>query len=227
MPSKIVLDLKFAVREGGYARGQEGYEVILRAALELLIEHGYRALSFRRIAEASGLKPGHISYYFPTREDLVRELFEAVFSSYQEEFDNIMHEPGSPPERRLESLVFLILEDITTKKTTNFFVEIWALSNHDAFVYDLMQDFYGRARQPLSDIIAALNPALHETEREALALFISASMEGMTVFAGYGKPYRSNMPMLSRIAVQSFVRLIRDIKPGDMLEAADVGAMAG
>lgn len=64
MPPHFVPDLKFNARDGGYARGQEGYELILRAALDLMIEHGYKALSFRRIAESSGMKVGHISYYF-------------------------------------------------------------------------------------------------------------------------------------------------------------------
>lgn len=220
MATQFVPDMKFILREGGYARGQEGYELILRAALNLLIEHGYRALSFRRIAEVSGLKVGHISYYFPTKEELVRALLDAVINSYQAEFDRLMHQPGFTPEKRLEDLIVLILDDITTKKTTHFFMELWALSNHDQFVFDRLHELYCRARQPLDDIIAELNPALSETERETLALFISASMEGMTVFAGYQKPFRSRMPMLERIAIKSFVRLVQAMKPGEMLETS-------
>lgn len=227
MPPRFVPDLKFNARDGGYARGQEGYELILRAALDLMIEHGYKALSFRRIAEASGMKVGHISYYFPTKEELARVLFDAVISSYQTEFDKLVHEPGITPEQRLEDLIVLILADITTKKTTHFFMELWALSNHDPFVFDRVHELYCRARLPLNNIIAEINPALSETEREMLTLFISASMEGMTVFAGHEKPFRNRMPILERIAIQSFVRLVRDIKPGDMLDVADKAALAG
>lgn len=218
MSPQFVPDLKFPVRDGGYSRGQEGYEQILRAALGLLIEHGYRALSFRRIAEASGLKVGHISYYFPSKEELVRDLLEAVIGSYQQEFDNIMHEPGITPEARLAEIITLILEDITTKKTTHLFIELWALSNHDRFVFDRVHEMYARARQPFNDIIAEINPALSDQERETLAVFISASLEGMTVFAGHEKPFRNRMPMLERLAVQSFVALVRDIRPGDMIK---------
>ena len=218
MPPQFVPDLKFTVRDGGYSRGQEGYEQILRAALGLLIEHGYRALSFRRIAEASGMKVGHISYYFPSKEELIRDLIEAVISSYQAEFDSIMHEPGITPEARLAEIITLILEDITTKKTTHFFMELWALSNHDRFVLDRVHELYERARQPFSDIIAEINPALSAIERETLALFISASLEGMTIFGGHQKPFRDRMPMIERIAVKSFVALVRETRPGDMLE---------
>ncbi len=217
MPPQFVPDLKFTIRNGGYSRGQEGYEQILRAALGLLIEHGYRALSFRRIAEASGMKVGNISYYFPSKEELVRDLLDAVINSYQEEFENIMHESGITPEQRLAEIITLILEDITTKKTTNFFMELWALSNHDQFVFDRVHDLYVRARKPLDEIISQVNPALSAVERETLALFISASLEGMTVFAGYQKPFRDRMPMIERLAVKSFVAMVRDTKPGEML----------
>ncbi len=223
MPPQFVPDLKFPVRDGGYSRGQEGYELILRAALGLLIEHGYRALSFRRIAEASGMKVGHISYYFPSKEELVRDLLDAVIGSYQEEFDSIMHEQGITPEARLAEIITLILDDITTKKTTHVFIELWALSNHDKFVFDRVHELYARARQPLNDIIAEINPALSGMERETLALFISASLEGMTVFAGHEKPFRDRMPMLDRIAVKSFVALVRETRPGDMLEPLSLG----
>lgn len=147
-----------------------------------------------------------------------------MINSYQTEFDKLMHEPGITPEQRLEDLIVLILADITTKKTTHFFMELWALSNHDQFVFDRVHELYCRARLPLNDIIAEINPALSETEREMLALFISASMEGMTVFAGHEKPFRNRMPILERIAIQSFVRLVRDTKPGDMLDVADKAA---
>lgn len=216
MAANAVPDLHFAVRDGGYARGQDGYEQILRAAHGLLVDEGYRALSFRRIAAACGMKPGHISYYFPTKEALVRDLLEAVISGYQIEFDTILHAPGTPPDARLEALITLILEDITTKKTTRVFMELWALSNHDRFVLDCVDALYRQARRPLEAIVAELNPALSETQRETLSLFISASMEGMTIFAGHDKPFRDRMPMLERIAIKSFVQLVREMTPADM-----------
>ena len=141
-----VPDLVITPREGGYARGRDGHEQILRAALSLLVEEGYRAMSMRRVAAACGMKLGNLTYYFPTREDLVRELLDAIISSYEAEFDAIIHEEGVTPQHRLEELCVLLLEDIGTKKTTRVFPELWALSNHDSFVLDRVQELYARAR---------------------------------------------------------------------------------
>jgi AcrR family transcriptional regulator len=49
--------------------------VLLDAAEKLLLAEGYAAVSSRRVAEAAGLKPQLVHYYFRTME----ELFLAVF----------------------------------------------------------------------------------------------------------------------------------------------------
>lgn len=211
--SITVADLAFAPREGGYVRGHETREEILRAALGLLVEEGYRAMSMRRVAAACGMRLGNLTYHFPTREDLVRALFEAVISSYEVEFAEIAQLPGLAPEARLAAICRLILEDIRTKKTTHFFPELWALSNHDPFVLDRVQELYARARQPILEAIAQIRPDLDAASQQNLALFISASMEGLTVFAGHDKPFEPRMAQLEAIAIRSFIDLVRNFIP--------------
>lgn len=206
-----VTDMIMPEREGGYLKGQETRELILRTALSILIEEGYRAMSMRRVAAACGMKFGNLTYHYRSREDLVRELMEAVIRAYEVEFEAIMHMPGVPAEERLRRLCTLVLDDIRSKKTTRFFPELWSLSNYDSFVLERVQELYVRARAPLLEIVAELRPDLGTDEREILALFISASMEGMTVFAGHEKPFEPRMPQLERIAIHSFCTLVKTI----------------
>ncbi|WP_235587956.1 TetR/AcrR family transcriptional regulator [Sphingopyxis sp. H115] len=215
MTNFIVPDLKITPRPGGYARGQDGFEHILRSALSLLVNHGSAALTLRRIATESGMNVGNLNYYFRSKEELIRELLNAVISSYEESFDEIIHEPGASAEARLENMVMLILEDITTKKTTRFFPELWAMANHDPFIHDRMSELYDRARVSLNELIAEINPELPSDQREILALFISGSMEGMTVFAGYQKPWVAQMPILKTLAKKSFVQLVKSLRAED------------
>ena len=194
-------------REGGYSKGNETRDLILRTALDILIEEGYRAMSMRRVAAECGIKFGNLTYHYRSREDLVRELLEAVIHSYEREFDQIIHLPGRPAER-LERICAFIMDDIRSKKTTHLFPELWALSNHDAFVLGRVQELYERARAPLADIIGEMRPDLSVEDRRAIALFISASMEGLTPFSGYEKPFEPSMPKLKAIAIHSFVSLV-------------------
>jgi AcrR family transcriptional regulator len=207
--SITIADLAFPQREGGYVRGHETRELILHAALGILVEQGYRAMSMRRIAAACDMRLGNLTYHFPCREDLVRALLDAVISAYEVEFERIVHMPGLPPEVRLAAICRLVLEDIRTKKTTRVFPELWALSNHDPFVLERVQELYARARLPLLEIIAEMRPDLSTDQREDLALFISASMEGLTIFAGFEKPFEPRMPGLEAIAIDGFVEMVR------------------
>jgi len=211
-PPKLVTDLLMPGREGGYAKGYETRELILRTALHTLIEEGYQAMSMRRIAAACGMRLGNLTYHYPTREDLVRELLNAVISSYEVEFAAIVHAPGVPHEERLARVCSLIIEDIGSKKTTRLFPELWALANHDAFVYERMHELYDRARAPLVEIIAEMRPDLGEVARFDLALFISASMEGLTIFAGYRMPFAQRLPAVEQVAIRSFIDIVRSYK---------------
>jgi len=199
--------LVVAERTGGYSKGNETRELILRTALGILVDEGYRAMSMRRVAGACDMKFGNLTYHYRSREDLVRELLEAVIRSYEIQFDQIIHMPGVPRER-LGRICQFILEDIRSKNTTRIFPELWALSNHDDFVLGRVQDLYRRARAPLVEIIGEMRPDLPSADREAVALFISASMEGTTPFGGYEKPFEPMMPTLERIAIHAFVSLV-------------------
>lgn len=210
--SITVADLAFPPREGGYRKGHETREQILAAALGLLVEEGSRAMSMRRIAAACGMKLGNLTYHFPSREDLVQALLDAVISAYEVEFEIITHQPGVPADARLGRYCQLVLEDIRTKKTTRVFPELWALSSHDPLVLERVQELYVRARAPLLEIIAEMRPDLDIQDCNDLALFVSAAMEGTTVFAGYQKPYEPRMPALEAIAIQCFIAAIRSYR---------------
>ncbi len=199
--------LIMADRDGGYSKGHETRELILHTALNILIEEGYRAMSMRRVAADCGIKFGNLTYHYRSREDLVRELLEAVIRSYEVEFDEIIHLPG-PPAERLQRICRFILQDIRSKKTTHLFPELWALSNHDSFVLGRVQELYERARAPLAEIIGEMRPDLAAEDRRVIALFISASMEGVTPFGGFEKPFECVMPKLEVIAIHSFVSLV-------------------
>jgi AcrR family transcriptional regulator len=213
MTSVLIPDLKIVPREGSYGPGQDGLEQILRAALAILIEQGHSALSLRKIAARCDLKLGNLTYYFPTKQKLIDELLEAVIGSYEAAYDVSVIQDSSA-EEQLQAYIELVLDDITTKNTTRLFPELWALSNFDSVVQTRLEEFYRRGRAPLNALIGKLNLDLSTGECEILGLFMSASMEGQTIFAGFEKPWVAHMPTLKKIAFESFLHLIKSAKPG-------------
>lgn len=56
-------------------------DTILAAGIALLSQKGIAALTQPQVARAAGIKQSHLTYYFPTRADLMLGVAEAVISS--------------------------------------------------------------------------------------------------------------------------------------------------
>jgi AcrR family transcriptional regulator len=208
--------LKIRARPGSYACGIETIESILQGALNVLVEDGYRAFTLRRIAGECGMKVGNLTYYFPTKEMLVQELLEAILNGYQDLMDVVFAGANPRPEDRLATIITTILEDIRSKRTTNLFPELWALANHDAFVAARVEEFYAAAHARIAKAVSAVNPRLSDEDCLTVAMFISASMEGTTIFAGFGKSWEGRMPRIKALAVKSLVHLAQTVTPEEI-----------
>ncbi len=49
-------------------------EALLEAAISVVREGGYPALTQTRVAAVAGMTQSHLTYYFPTRTDLVQAV---------------------------------------------------------------------------------------------------------------------------------------------------------
>src|SRR5439155_12128957 len=123
-------------RLGVYARGREAVARILEAALDILIHEGIAAMTLRRIAAACGLRIGNVTYYFTTKEDLLRAVLDIVEAGYIEAITDLRSRTNEPAEKRFALWVRFVLEDIQSERTTKLFSELWALSNQNQFVAD-------------------------------------------------------------------------------------------
>jgi len=198
-------------RPGAYAPGRSTVTKILEAALDILINEGIRTLTLRRIATACNLRIGNVTYHFATKNQLIQAVLDIVSAGYTEALKTLTLRADEPPEVRLSLLISFVLEDIQTKMTTNLFPELWALANHDTFVAECINNIYRRGRELFIGLIGEINPALDAEEREAVATFIQAATEGMTIFVGYKRPMARRFALIEAISVKALVDLVRDI----------------
>lgn len=205
--------IQLQVRPGtaAFAKGQERVLKILQSAQDLMISGGYHNLTLRKVAAGAGISVGNLNYYYSNKQDLLRDLLDTVIGAYIDEFDNVRQDAGVALEDQFIAIIQFIIEDLGTQETTNFFPELWALANHDEHAAERMDALYQKARLVLNDLVASLNPELSEHSREQVALFMSASMEGLTPFVGYQKPWADNRKAIANIAAISFLNLVRSI----------------
>ncbi len=97
-----------------------------------------------------------------------------------------------------------------------FFPELWVLANHDSHASKRMHELYRKARLVFDELIPKINPVLSPTEVKQLSLFLSASLEGHTIFVGYKKPWAKHRQRISNIAVKSLLDLVRSVRPDDI-----------
>lgn len=177
------------------------------------------APALRRIAAECGLKAGNITYYFKSKDDLVRALLQMIASSYRAAIEDAAERAGGDPEQKLGNLIRFILEDGRTKQAMFLFPELWALANHDPFVKERVNEMYLPEHAYFETIVEELNPALGADDRGHVAAFILSSLEGIAVFAGYGKIWESRIDALQALACNCFVDFVKNMKPGDKISA--------
>ncbi len=204
------------VRPGVYSRGSDTVDAILKAALHVLVEEGASAFTLRRIAAESGLQVGNVSRHFPKKEMLVQVLLEELLSPSQGDVKRQITNMGMPPEEGLALVIGGSLDGIQTKKTTRLFTELWAMANHNEFVAERVELVYRYVHGLIGAFVAELNPALSEQEIEVVSVYISASIEGSTMLAGYEKPWSGIMPQIRGIAVKFLVELAKTITPDEV-----------
>lgn len=206
-------NLNIRARSGIYSNGQDRVVRILETAVEILIHDGFPSVTMREIARRMGIRVSTISHYYSTREDLILDLLSGVLNSYEELFEAFRGTSTASGEAQLSAFIDAILDDILTLKTSRLFPELWALASRDENVARLLDAIYLRSRSLVARFVARINPALDPRSCETIALFITASMEGLTVFAGYGKPWAGEMEQFKALARQSFIALVKNARP--------------
>jgi len=198
---------------GKYEKGQKAANNILRAAEELLIDEGYQSLSIRKIASRCGITPGNLQYYFPSKDILLESLLNTIIRGYLEEFERLREDAGLDPVMQLKAVLTHVIKDLNSKRTTHFFPEVWALSNHESSITNSLDEMYGAYRDVIKEIVLKINPSISEERAADLALFITASLEGHTIFIGHGKPWRKKTASIIEVAIESFTDMIKKDEP--------------
>jgi len=149
--------------------------------VEIPIQDGFPSLNLREIARRMGIRVSAINHYYSTRENLGLDVPSGVLNSYEALFEPFRLPSKEPAEVRLRAFINTILDDILALKTTCLFPELWALAGRDERVAQMVDAIYIRSRWLVTRFIGQINPSLDLRTRENLALFLTASLEGLTI----------------------------------------------
>ncbi|MEQ8662422.1 MAG: TetR/AcrR family transcriptional regulator [Gammaproteobacteria bacterium] len=205
------VQLDRAITEGGAGagtrKGRDRARHIRATAVEVFLEKGYAHFTVRAVAEAAGVSIGNLNYYFPRKSDLLQAMVEHVIEGYLAEFERQRRRSPDCPQAQLAQVIGFWVEDLGTTRTTRFFPELWALANHDREAARLMEYVYERARGVLVELLAAVHPDLARDQLDLLTVLMTATMEGLTLFAGHDKPWAHQRAALRDLVERLFATL--------------------
>jgi len=165
-------------------KGQHRAGEILIAARAVLVEEGYPAFTARKVAQRLQIRQSNVQYYFPTKADLVRALFERAMQESSKAFALQTAGRKLSPSRRILWSVDQFLQSHHSLEEQVFLRELWALSAHDPDVAEAMNGFYARLIDLVTRSLLALNPKLGRRKAQRRALIVVSLIDGLSIFHG-------------------------------------------
>lgn len=129
---------------------------ILDTALKLFVEFGFHGTPTSKIAKDAGVANGTLFHYFPTKENLIKELYVSI----KNELNQILAAQANPNDSIKEAFKKLYFTTIN-----------WALVNQDKFYYIQQVHFSPHLAQIPTEV-------LHEQSKMHIAFIEKAKTSG-------------------------------------------------
>jgi len=135
-------------------------ERLLEAALRLLAESGAHELTQPKVAKAAGVRQSHLTYYFPTRGDLLQEV--ARYSIEKLAGQLAHRQPGALPEA--------IAAGAADKRRSRVMLGLVTAADRDPKIKQRMRKFVAELRARMTPVLEAGGL---DTDGESVAFFHS------------------------------------------------------
>ena len=136
---------------------------ILEAALGLLAESGAHELTQPKVSKAAGVRQSHLTYYFPTRADLLQEV--ARYS-----IEKLAGQLAGDPEQSPSHVAEGIAAGAADKRRVRIMLGLVAAADRDPKIKQRMRKFIGELRARMTPVLKA---AGLETDPDSVAFFHS------------------------------------------------------
>ena len=144
-------------------------EKIIVATLDLIAARGVQGATYRTVGAAADVPLGSMTYYFPSREDLVFTAFERFADELFSPLDRSMTDvgPGEDPRERLVRMV--VADDRDRQRDMVLLAELYVLAFRQERYAELMRQWMRRARAAISRYLPSASAPVIDAVQEGLA----------------------------------------------------------
>ena len=179
-------------------------ERILFAAVEILNADGFGALTQTRAAERAGLRQSHVTYYFPTRNDLLRET--AAFGCNT--MIDVMAGAIDSGMLNIETLREFIAPDIHDRRFARLMCALTVASDEDESIKPWLKTFEAANRECFILSFQKLGLVIQESDLEVF----HATLVGSQIL-DLGESSAESLVRARRIAFRAFDVLVASASP--------------
>ena len=152
------------------ARGEERRERILAATLAVIARSGIAGVTHRSVAEEAGVPLGSLTYWFGTKDDLLREALRRFVAAEAERLRGIADQlgAGADPADMAERYAAVLEANTGPEQIAQF--ELYLEAARNPALRDIAQESF-RAYEDVA--VAALRAAGVEDAERVAPLFVS------------------------------------------------------
>lgn len=179
-------------------------ERILHAAVALLNDEGFTSLTQHRVAERAGVRQSHITYYFPVRNDLLRETAvygcNALLETLSVSIDAGLF--------TAENFRTFLVSDVYDRRFARLMTALVVASDEDDRIKPWLASFESANRDRLMQCFHRLG---FEVSSGDIAMFHAAYVGA--VFLDLGEASAESMARSQRIVMHAYDQITRPNAP--------------
>ncbi|MFJ6777722.1 TetR/AcrR family transcriptional regulator [Streptomyces yangpuensis] len=161
-------------------KGHQRRTALLDAAEHILGSAGGAELTMRAVADAAGVRLGHLQYYFPSRSDLLAATLERILAASLTR----VAAPAAAGDAAGDPAAVLdvLLGDHDDPSLVRLFTEVWAMAAHDADAAAAVRAFYAAYAGHVARFVRDRSPRPDPGVALARAEVFVMLMEGAALF---------------------------------------------
>jgi TetR/AcrR family transcriptional repressor of bet genes len=154
-------------------------EAIVRAALRVLQQDGYAALTARKIAAEAEMSLGHISYHFTNMDEVMSEAYRLASKILQETEARLPQGEGSARERFAALLRAGFTDDILNPAYLRMRIDLWSAALTRPEIAKTEAELYHAYRTRLAGLLTQMAHYSRADRVPAVCDVIMATMDGL------------------------------------------------
>jgi len=207
------MTIPFSLPQSKSRKGDDRIAKILDATLELLSEKGYAEITLGQVARHVGIATGHLQYYFPSRDDLLRSALTIQLDDLKTRWSEVAEAHPNDPWARLFAMIDQDIELSRSPDRIALALEKWAYATRDAEANRISKGWFEWIVDAHADTIAELRPDLDDTSQTQLATLVVSLLHGIWPFFGAAKVRKSGLENYDSVLKQNVRIMITNFDP--------------